>query len=131
MATNQSVKKFQRVLEALPVSIRAAVIVETFDQASRLARAMTFATGRARTTALRNSIRVEQGRRPTRALVRAGGPKTTVGGYDYALANEFGTSKMSAQPFFWPTYRAERKRIRRELKATVVDELARIVKVIK
>jgi HK97 gp10 family phage protein len=131
MATNQSVKRFQALLDALPAAIRAPITAATFDQASRLARAMTFATGRARTTALRNSIRVEQGRRPTRALVRAGGPKTTVHGYDYALANEFGTSKMSAQPFFWPTYRAERKRIRRELKAAVVDELGRHVKVVK
>jgi HK97 gp10 family phage protein len=76
---------------------------------------MTFAAARGATSDLRESIRVEKAKRPTRFLVRAGGPKTTRGGYDYALANEFGTQKMPAQPFFWPTYRAEKKRIRRDI----------------
>jgi HK97 gp10 family phage protein len=123
MATNQSVKKLQASLDGLPSSMREAIIRATFYQASRLARAMMFAAPRGATTDLRESIRVEQGRRPARALVRAGGPKTTVGGYDYALANEFGTAKMAAQPFFWSTYRAERKRIRHELEAAVIDAL--------
>jgi len=45
-------------------------------------------------------------------VVRAGGETTTKDGYDYALANEFGTQKMSAQPFFWFSYRLIKKRFR-------------------
>lgn len=125
MPKNQSVAKLQAFFAALPAAMQADVKVATFDQASRLARAMTFNAPRGVTSDLRDSIRVEQGRRPARALVRAGGLKTTREGYDYALANEFGTSKMNAQPFFWPTYRAERKRIRRELNKAVIAALAK------
>jgi HK97 gp10 family phage protein len=58
---------------------------------------------------------------PTRegqALVTAGGDATTktVGGgkydYDYALAQEFGTENIPAQPFFFPAWRALRQRAR-------------------
>ena len=45
-------------------------------------------------------------------VVRAGGETTTrpvkegqSETYDYALAQEFGTQKMFANPFFWPAYR--------------------------
>jgi HK97 gp10 family phage protein len=120
---NLSVAKLQAFFAALPPAMRADLVAATADEASRLARAMTYAAGRVSGN-LRDSIRVEQGRRPSRFLVRAGGPKTTRGGYDYALANEFGTQKMSAQPFFWPTYRAEKKRIRRNLNAAIRKALA-------
>lgn len=32
--------------------------------------------------------------------------------YDYALANEFGTENMPAQPFFWPAWRLKRRRFK-------------------
>jgi HK97 gp10 family phage protein len=121
---NVSVAKLQAFFAALPPAMRAEITRATADEASRLARAMTFAAPRGVSGDLRESVRVEQGRRPSRFLVRAGGPKTTRGGYDYALANEFGTQKMSAQPFFWPTYRAEKKRIRRNLNAAIRAALA-------
>lgn len=48
--------------------------------------------------------------------ITAGGPTTTKpvrdgasATYDYALANEFGTEKMPAQPFFWPAWRLKRR----------------------
>jgi HK97 gp10 family phage protein len=61
---------------------------------------------------LAESIRLERGRHPLRVLVRAGGPLTTKDGYDHALANEFGTEKLQAQPFFWPAYRANKTKLR-------------------
>jgi HK97 gp10 family phage protein len=46
----------------------------------------------------------------------------------YARWNEFGTEKMSAQPFFFPSYRAMRKRIKsritREMKKAIRSESA-------
>lgn len=72
--------------------------------------------------ALRASIRVEVGARTARKAfvikIKAGGEKTagadgkTAKPYDYARANEFGTQKMPAQPFFFPVYRARKKEIR-------------------
>lgn len=52
--------------------------------------------------------------------ILAGGTATTVKvrhskkgnapSYDYALGQEYGTQKMQANPFFWPGYRARKKR---------------------
>lgn len=65
------------------------------------------------------SIRKEPGRHELSVFIRAGGPTTTKAvragvdaSYDYAMAIEFGTRKMHARPFFYPAYRASRKRIR-------------------
>ncbi|KAB2706479.1 hypothetical protein F9L03_02075 [Brucella lupini] len=50
-------------------------------------------------------------------VVRAGGEATTrpvkdgqSATYDYALAQEFGTQEMAANPFFWPAYRLFKKK---------------------
>jgi HK97 gp10 family phage protein len=79
--------------------------------------------------ALKASIRVERGA-PTskKAIVikiKAGGEKTAGTGeksakpYDYARANEFGTQKMKAQPFFFPVYRARKKEIRAAVRKAI------------
>lgn len=67
-------------------------------------------------TPLRDSIKSQ----PTETggqTVTAGGPSTTKpvkggkgGEYDYAGAQEFGTSDMAASPFFWPAYRLLKKK---------------------
>lgn len=66
---------------------------------------------------LRDSIRMSPGRRESSFVVEAGGPTTTKvvqegadGSYDYALAQEFGTVEVTAQPYFWPSYRVTKKR---------------------
>lgn len=68
---------------------------------------------------LRDSIRKEKGRTHLSVNVAAGGAKTTravragvKAFYDYALAQEFGTTEMPANPFFWPAYRIKRRAIR-------------------
>ncbi len=47
-------------------------------------------------------------------IVVAGGKTTTkpseAGPYDYAVGREFGNSVAPAQPFFWPAYRALKKK---------------------
>jgi HK97 gp10 family phage protein len=131
MATNQSVSKFQRVLAALPEVTRAQVRAEIFRQAHELAEAMRITVPRKEATLWR-SIRVEpSSRSPLRAVVRAGGDTTThpapAGPYDYALANEFGTEKMAARPFIWPTYRQKRAGIRRAIKAEAVAAINKLV----
>lgn len=125
MATNGSVSRLQRILALLPAELKAPVLAETFDQAEMLARVMRANAHVGETTNLVDSIRVEKARREMRVNVLAGGPKTTRGGYDYALANEFGTEKMRAQPFFWRAYRSKKAAIRRALKARILIELDR------
>jgi len=145
---NQSVTRLQAILALLPAELKAPILAQTIRQAELLRGSMIIKVpiggpddkhrGR-----LRDSIRVEKGRGEMRVLVRAGGPTTTIGGgasgggvvarvrravfgggsYDYALAQEFGTQKMHAHPFFWSSYRARKDDIRRALKATAKAEI--------
>jgi HK97 gp10 family phage protein len=114
---NQSVKRFQALMAAVPEDVKAPIRRETFDQAAQLAEQMKQVVAVEQGT-LRDSIRVETSSRdPMRALVRAGGPTTrSPSGYQYEHAIEFGTSRQAAQPFFWPTYRANKMRIRRAIR---------------
>lgn len=83
---------------------------------------------------LAQSIRMEPGRTLLSVKVVAGGTERTrkeirkgSGVYtDTALAMEFGNSRVSAQPFFFPPWRAHRKRIRRKI-ANSVRKVARNV----
>lgn len=66
---------------------------------------------------LQMSVRQQPGRHDLAVEVRAGGDLTTrevrAGSgvdYDYSIAVEFGTSDTPEQPFFWPAYRAIKKR---------------------
>ena len=118
MATNQSVTRLQRILAQLPAQVKAPVRAQVFAQADVLRQAMRSKVPDDR-GGLRGSIRVEPGRNEMRALVKAGGPTTTVGGYDYAIGQEFGTQKMPSQPFFWVSFRQKKRTIRTAIKAAV------------
>ena len=68
---------------------------------------------------LRDSIRKERVSNKT-IMVRAGGTPETMlarGQYifDQALAVEYGTTKMPAQPFFWPVVDRAREKIERDV----------------
>ncbi len=107
---NESVEAFKRSVREIPEAMKARVIPELWRQANRLADEMRsqVRVGGAddrHAGATRNSIRVIPGERDTRIYVVAGGPPTTVNGYDHVMAEEYGTQKMTAVPFFWPSYR--------------------------
>jgi HK97 gp10 family phage protein len=102
-----------------------------------------------KTGALRDSIRVRRGRKSLEFVISAGGPSTThtyerstgyrrdvvIDGrdnrgiargnqgvtYDYALAQEFGTQKSPARPFFYSTYRAQAPEIRETIEQAVSE----------
>jgi hypothetical protein len=68
---------------------------------------------------LRDSIRRSEPGERGEVLVEAGGPTTTrpvrngsTATFDYALGQEYGTQKSNARPYFWPSYRLTRKRLR-------------------
>ena len=126
MARNRSVINLQALLASLPAELKAPILAETFVQAEGLRSEMIFRVpvgDDAKRGTLRDSIRVEKGQRQMRVLVRAGGDKTRVGGYDYANAQEFGTRKQPAQPFFWVSYRKRKAKIRREIKRAAKDAI--------
>jgi HK97 gp10 family phage protein len=126
--TEQSVKRFQSLLDTLPRRAEGPIRKATFDQARQLANFMQYNAPR-ESGALRDSIRVEQSSKSERrALVRAGGQKTTHHGYDYAFAVEFGTERQPAHPFFWTSYRIKRASISAAIKKAAIDAMGGTVK---
>jgi HK97 gp10 family phage protein len=118
-------KEFKEYLErAREIAMQAAyaqVVAEAYTIAADMRNKAPVKTGR-----LRDSIRVEEDANKQRAIIRAGGPSTTVpvrkgvsASYDYALAQEWGTQKLEAQPFFYPTWRADRPKAATRIKATL------------
>lgn len=110
--------EFKRRLARLPKSVKKATnqaIEQNADEWVRVSRSMA-PTDPVEGVHLKPSIRhhvTETGGQ----VVRAGGEATTrpvIDGqsatYDYALAQEFGTQSMNANPFFWPAYRLLRKK---------------------
>lgn len=136
MARNLSVEQFRQLMERVPKKVADGLRSAPRSEGERLAAAMRMAVpkGIDGRNELLESIRVEDGRRPLQVLVKAGGALTTKDvrqgsgvSYDYALANEFGTRKMSAQPFFWPTYRLMKRRIRAGIARRARAEIQKIV----
>lgn len=110
-----------RRLAAIPKRVRAAVKPALDASADELVSAQR-SLAPVDDGDLRNSIKWRETGELSRE-VKAGGAATTVDtgryDYDYALGVEFGTSKMAAQPFFWPGYRLVRKRVRSRIKRAV------------
>ena len=133
---NLSVQQFQDLMANLPKAVAAELKDVPNSQGQVLANAMRSAVPRGvdGRNELLESIRVEEGKRPLQVFVKAGGRLTTRQvrkgsgvDYDYALANEFGTQKMNAQPFFWPTYRLMKKRIRSAISRRARKAIEKVV----
>jgi HK97 gp10 family phage protein len=136
MPRNLSVEQFQDLMRNIPRAVADELRSATTDQAKFLADTMKQAvpTGTDGRNELQESIRVEPGRRPLQAFVKAGGPLTTRVvrkgsglNYDYALANEYGTRKMKAQPFFYPTYRLMKKKLRSAIQRRARKAIEKVV----
>ena len=85
--------------------------------------------------ALKQSIRTEPYNEPyIGAFVRAGGPLTTVaarqgqGSYDYALAQELGTTEVDPTPFFYTAVRAKRPATKRRIRAGIKSAIKKASK---
>lgn len=118
--------ELQSYLDDLPRKVRAKLVDVIEEQANDLAAAIRDAAEQGQTGDLRESVRVEDGENDLERIVTAGGELTTTTSptgwaYDYALANEFGTTKMPAHPFFWPTIHERREAIVQAI-SDAVDE---------
>lgn len=131
---NASVERFRKLTEELKQQVRHDAIAELNRQAGILESAIESVApvyqgepvGDVQPGALKTSVRIVPDKQfLTIVRVVAGGPTTMRGGrsYDYARAVEFGTQEMDPKPFFFPTYRLMRKKIRssmrRKITATV------------
>lgn len=140
MAEWKGLDKALARMARLPAEVKASVEAQIAVEAEQLASAIRSNTP-VDTGTLRDTIRVVDGKRPLSKLVVAGGRETTVkvrkgvsdrdfarareaknntGEYDYFRAVEFGHLTkdgvaVPAQPFFYTTYRALRKAIRRRI----------------
>lgn len=111
-----STDRLARKLRALPKRMRAeigAAVAKAGPEMVALARALAPADD----GTLRASIRSSYVEEALKVTIEAGGEATTKpvrngadASYDYALGQEFGTREMPANPFFFPAYRATKKR---------------------
>ena len=119
--------KLKARMKRIPERVKRAAGKELERSANQLVAQMRFSVPVDDGT-LRSTIR--QFQIPTRGVIArkvvAGGDATTVpvragadASYDYAMAQEFGTEKMGANPFFFPVYRKQRTRIRARVSGAI------------
>lgn len=120
-STAASMARLRRRLARVPIEVRAAAAAQAAIEANNLTVAMKGSAPKDDGT-LADSVRMEIGKNGDRFIVKAGGPKTTKpvregasAKYDYIFASEFGTAKQPARAWFFPTYRARRKKIRHNI----------------
>lgn len=114
-------REFKDWTRRVVIAAADAAVAQLQQEAQRVVSEMK-AIAPVKTGRLRDSIRMEQGRTKATIVIRAGGPTTTVpvrqgqsATYDYALAQEWGTQKQPAGPFFYPIWRKGRQRTRRNI----------------
>lgn len=112
--------RLRRRLKAIPVEVRKALREQNKLNAEELVQTIKGFAPR-EDGALQGSIKNQNTSTSTRISqeVRAGGAATTrpvrkgqSATYDYANAQEYGTGKMPANPFFWPAWRLKRRRFK-------------------
>ena len=128
MATNKSVEKFRRLTVELQRQVYLDSVAELEVQSTALMQQIKAVAPTGPTGNLASSVRKERGKRETVVRVMAGGFLTTRKGgggqpYDYARAVEFGTEKVSAQPFFFPTYRLMKKSMQSAMRRKITKRI--------
>jgi len=106
----------------IPMRLRRDFARDLKAIADQLASDIKSAAPVGETGKLQSSVRVRRGKDTLEYYIFAGGPDTTKevrqgSGvfYDYALAIEFGTKKMEAQPFFYSTYQLKKEEVRNKI----------------
>ncbi|MHC2578229.1 HK97 gp10 family phage protein [Bradyrhizobium diazoefficiens] len=130
MGNNASVKQFKTDMQSLAAQMKRNMRNELVAQGTELVGNIQLAIEHNETYHLHDSVRmkdVSTDTKPT-VLVLAGGPKTTkytaAGPFDYALAEEFGTVKETARPFFHSTVRMYKNGFREGVRETFKQTIA-------
>ncbi|MET3578210.1 HK97 gp10 family phage protein [Mesorhizobium robiniae] len=130
MAKSRQLERLQRRLEAIPKSVREAVVPALVKSADELADTMRQLAEPSRDTgALIESIAVTPPGQSTPPYSQPGGMRVagelevlvTAGneGVRYGHLVEYGTSSAEAQPFFWPAVRLTQKRTRNRTRRAI------------
>jgi HK97 gp10 family phage protein len=124
MAVNKSLEAFRKLTREMQQQVYDDAITELNAQADALVGLMKQTVKHGPTGDLAASIRKQPGKVETIVRVMAGGATTTRKGgggkpYDYARAVEFGTVKMTAEPFFFPSFRLMRKTMRSSMRRKI------------
>jgi HK97 gp10 family phage protein len=123
MAKNASVEDYKARLERVARAAAVAGYNAAENAATEIGRSMKAAVPR-RTGKLAESIRLETDAHNGRVFIKAGGDKTQTENHtDYAMHQEYGTSRMPANPFFWPAWRLGRKTARRRIDKAMKDAI--------
>jgi HK97 gp10 family phage protein len=134
MARNASVERFRLLTEELKKEVHVEAVAELNRQAAALAElirsvAPVYQGPVEPGGELKTSVRMIPDRsKDTVVRIVAGGKLTTRPAissqpYDYARADEFGTHKMAAKPFFFPTYRLRKKKIISAMKRKITASI--------
>ncbi|WLB43019.1 hypothetical protein QIH93_20955 [Bradyrhizobium ottawaense] len=130
MANNASVKQFKTDMLSLKNQMARNFRNEFLAQAAELRDNIQAAIQNNVTYHLHDSVRVKDVSTDTKpsVLVIAGGQLTTkrseAGVFDYSLAQEYGTVKEEAHPFFYPTVRGYKNAYREGVRETFEETLA-------
>jgi HK97 gp10 family phage protein len=125
-----SLESLNRRMAAIPKAVREAVTPALSKSGDELAGAMkTLAETSRETGALIDSIAVTPGGQTTPPYSQPGASRVvpenavavTAGNSKvrYAHLVEYGTTKMAAEPFFWPAYRLLKKRLQSRIKRSI------------
>ena len=123
MARNRDLDAVLRAFDAIPEAARKPIRAALDKGADEMVERMRYLApeddgvlkSSIRKTPLNEmSIRVEAGGEATTVKVRKS-EKGNAPDFDYALAQEYGTVDMRANPFFWPTVNTTKKRVRRRV----------------
>lgn len=124
---NLSVLRFKKLTEELQKEVHAAAVQELLIQATDLAGTIE-SVAPMHEGILKTTVKVVPGKKDTIVRIVAGGERTVRPSisskpYDYARADEFGTQKMPAKPFFFPTYRLRKKKIVAAMKRKITAQI--------
>lgn len=144
LETLRQMYRINALIEAIPDELEGEIRETVVTQAALVASEIKSVAAVDPTSktpgALKASVRVEEappkGTKFIRVLIKAGGKTTTKsvtvgkGGfayeYDFARAQEFGTQKEPAHPFFFPIWRARRKDAKAAIRKAIKTAIARM-----
>ncbi len=128
MAKSAQLARLQKRLDAIPAAVKSAVAPALIKSGDDLASSMR-ALAPEDTGALKDSIAVTPPGQSTPAYSQPGGSRVagenevlvTVGDHEvrYPHLVEYGTAEAPAQPYFWPAFRLNRKKLANRIKRAV------------
>lgn len=132
MADDGGLLKFQRRMAAIPQAAREAIkpaLIKSGNEIAAIQRSLAPDDPATSAPDLKSSIAVTGPGQQTPPYSQPGGSQTvpenmvaiTVGNTDvrYPHLLEYGTTKMNAQPFFWPGFRLGRKKALARIKRSI------------